>query len=63
MDEKGLLTVSNEQPYEMVIEVLQEMVAMKQGMIEQMRRYHLCTVQLEREVEQMQHEIERCIVK
>ena len=63
MYENGMLTVSVEQPYEVVIEVLQEMVAMKQGMIEQMRRYHLCTVQLEREVEQIQHEIERYVMK
>ena len=63
MYENGVLTVSIEQSYEGVIDVLQEMVVMKQGMIERMRRYHLCTVQLEREVEQIQHEIERYIVK
>lgn len=63
MREKCSSTVSVEQPNEAMIEMLQEMVAMKQGMIEQMRRYHLCTVQLEREIEQLQHEIERLVVK
>ena len=62
MHENDVLTVSVEQPFEGTIEVLQEMVAIKQGMIERMRRYHLCTVQLEREVEQIQHEIERHVV-
>ena len=63
MYEESVLTVFVEQPYVGMVEALQETLVIKQGMIERMRQYHLCTVQLEREVEQIQHEIERYVVQ
>ncbi len=63
-DEYSLVVlVPVEQRGESMIEALQEMLVTKQALIEQMRRYHLWTGHVEREVEQIQHEIERSVVR
>lgn len=65
MHEECLLVVlvPVEQQDEFMIEELQEMLVTKQGVIEQMRRYHLDTTHVEREIEQVQCQIERLLVK
>ena len=63
MDDEYEVMVVVEHPHEVRVEVLQEMLSVKQGTIEQMRRYHLYTAHVEREVEQIQYEIERHVVR
>ena len=58
-----VILVSVEQHDESLIEALQEMLFTKQALIEQMRRYHLWTGHVECEVEQIQHEIERSVMR
>ena len=58
-----VILVPVEQRDESMIEVLQETLVMKQALLEQMRRYHLWTGHVEHEVEQIQHEIARYVVR
>jgi len=52
-----------EQRDEQMIEELQEMLVTKQGVIEQMRRYHLDTTHVEREIEHVHYQIECLLLK
>ena len=58
-----VVLVPVEQHDESLLEVLQEMLVTKQALTQQMRRYHLWTGHVEREVEQIQHKIQRSVVR
>ena len=58
-----VVLVPVEQHDESLLEALQEMLVTKQALTQQMRRYHLWTGHVEREVEQIQHEIQRSVVR
>jgi hypothetical protein len=57
------VSVCIEQREDWTLEALQEVVVVKQQVIERMRRYHLCTLQEEREIDQIQRNIERLLMK